>query len=572
MKKLILFLIMIGLCIGADYSKIAQSREGDPARMISRAPEYSPGRGVINEIGDSRSLIGPQGKNIIVAPDGVTLGVLYGPPSDPYDANQPFAGVYVAYSTDMGSSWAKYGPFSIASPLRRMYCGIDGCENFHVEAGNTFFDWQEGQSGYDPTLNYTMLDENIPSSPSFSSPVQLSGDLDGWHMGIGVNPDDNLHVVASAMSYLANGDTANYCWVSTDGGYSWTAPIQVTPSIAATCYDGAGHFRFGSGGYIFFTYQDSYMSAPQYPHYVESTDGGFTWSAPAQLPALSSTQFWWTELDCEVINDRPYAYHGDLEGLLQIFYPDPDDPGSIGAWNWVAANVSALGSGAFVYQGTTWTLTPIQYPSIAYEPDLDVIIYTYKCGYEIAPPPAGWTDGNYIGGIVSVDGGRNWYPTRPLSGPVLQAVGGGTETAHRLVTVNDTTYSYSTWEDAGDGVVGNQYFELGIVMAVQDTIFGPGYGIAEHDDEDVISDNMLDIFPTVVSNNCHIACNIVIPGHVHIKTYDATGRLVTTVFSGYLDTGSHTIDMNTSRLANGVYLVSFESATGTEVGKIIIHH
>jgi acyl-CoA thioesterase-1 len=62
------------------------------------------------------------------------------------------------------------------------------------------------------------------------------------------------------------------------------------------------------------------------------------------------------------------------------------------------------------------------------------------------------------------------------------------------------------------------------------------------------------------------------PGYAYVKAYDATGRLVATVFNGYLDTGNHTIDMNTSALTSGVYLVSFESVTGTEVGKVIIHH
>jgi hypothetical protein len=495
MKKLILLFIVVGMCIGADYSKVAHTREGKPAKMITRAPEYFPGRVVISPIGDSRSLIGPQGKNIVVAPDAQTISVLYGPPSDPYDANQPFAGVYVAYSTDMGSSWAGYGPFSAASPLRRMYCGLDGYGDFHINAGNVFFAWQEGQTGYDPTLDYAMIDENVPSSPSFSSPVLLAPDaydIDGWHVGTTVNPEDNSHVIVTAWSYLNNGNSANYCWVSTDGGYSWSDTIRVTPVISPTCYDGAGHLRFGSGDYVFFTYQDTSGSAPQYPYYVESTDGGFTWSAPATLPALSSIQFWWTEIDCEVINGCPYVIQNDIDasGLDQLFYPDPDDPGSPGAWNWTAVNVDGVGGGVFSYQGTTWTLTPIQYPSVAYEPDLDVILYTYKCGFEIAPPPAGWTDGNYLGGLLSIDGGRNWYPTRPLSGPLLQAAGGGVESAHRLATypsIPGTTYVYTTWEDADDGVIGNQYFELGLVQTIDASIFGPGYdpGVAEHDDVDV---------------------------------------------------------------------------------------
>jgi hypothetical protein len=383
--------------------------------------------------------------------------------------------------------------------------------------------------------------------------------------------------MVSAWSYLNNGNSANYCWVSTDGGYSWSDSIRMTPVIDPLCYDGAGHFRFGSGDYVFFTYHDTYLASPQYPHYVESTDGGFTWSAPAQLPALSSTNFWWTEIDCEIINDLPFSIHNDLDGMLQIFFPDPDDPGSIGAWNWTAVNVDVVGGGVFAFQGTTYTVTPVQYNSVTYEPDLDVILYTYKCGFEIAPPPAGWTDGSYLGGLLSVDGGRNWYPTRPLSGPLFQAAGGGVESAHRLATypsIPGTTYVYTTWEDAGDGVIGNQYFELGVVQTIDATIFGPGYdpGVAENDDVGAVSGIGLNIVPTIVKETCQITFNIAKPSQVNLKVYDATGRLVNTAFNGYLNEGEHTVKMNTSQLANGVYIVSVESSSGIDVGKVIINH
>jgi hypothetical protein len=593
MKKVGILFILVSLCIAADVSKQALPFEGHLPFKTQKQPEPCFNRNFIAAVGDVRTVMGPQSMNIAVAEDGQTIAVVYGPPSDPYDPNQAFQGVHVAYSTDMGQTWALYGPFSLVSPLRRIYPGVDGITNFHTEPGGVFFVWQEGQSGYDPTLQYTMIEENIPSSPSFSSPVLLAPDaydIDGWMQCIGVNPEDPYNVMVSAWSYLNNGNLANYCWVSDDGGYTWSDTIAMTPAISSPpCYNGAGHFRWGSNDYVFFTYHDTLGSAPQYPHYVESTDGGFNWSAPATLPAISQVQFWWHELTCEVINDLPFAVHNDLDaaGILQSFFPDPDDPGSIGSWNWTTLNVSGLFDGAHAYQGTTWTLTHIQYPSICYgtvatdSDPLELILITFKAGYAIAPPPAGWTDGNYLGGLLSVDGGRNWHPTRPLSGPLLQAVGGPVESAHDLITLywadadtTDTTYVYSTWTDADDGIQGSQYFELGIVWAIEDSIFGPGYhgwdpGVAEYND-DLIHDAGLTILPSVTNVDCRVSFNVSLPGEVSLKVYDATGRLIEKAFTGYLDTGEHTVSLNTSTLANGVYLVAIESPSGTEVGKVVI--
>jgi hypothetical protein len=442
MKKLYILFTLFNLCL-ANITTAKKTTPLEPVSGLNRSAMTAPGtfqkRNIIATVGDSRSLLGPAGKNICVCSHGDVIAVMYGPPSDPYDANQPFNGVYVAYSTDSGATWNHYGPHNQVSPLRRIYPAVDGCDNFCTESGNLFFVWQEGQVGYDPTNVFAMVDENIPALPSFSPPTMLPGDIDGWMPCIGVNPDDNSHVMITAWSYLLDGNRANYAWLSTDGGYTWTDTIRITPEINPSCNVGAGHFRWGTGDYAFFTYHDTYMDANQYPHYVETTDGGYTWSKPAVLPAITSAQFWWHELDCEVVNSRPFAVHNDIgeSGIMQLFYPDPMDPGSPGNWNWTVLDVTAVGSGDFSHAGTTWTISVIQYPSISsyciysYE----VIVVSYKANFEINPPPAGWTDGNYLGGILSFDGGDSWEPCRPMSGPLFQAVGGPVEVAHRLLPV-----------------------------------------------------------------------------------------------------------------------------------------
>jgi hypothetical protein len=540
MKKLVLVLTICGFCV-----VYAENRRNSEC-SLRETPESTSGRGIIAMVGSVTSIYGAPGKNICVDANGADIAVMYGSLSDPWDPNFPFGGVAAAYSTDQGETWNHYGPISTTSPLRFIYPGIDGAPNFSQNLEEIFSVWQEDFGGM-----YVMNWGTYVST-------QLSENC--WKPCVGVNPDDPLHVIVSGWHFF-NG--RNYAWISTDGGYMWSDSISMTDSGTA------GHFRWGSDDYAFFTYQDDY-SGDEYPYYVESTDGGFTWSNPATLPAITSENFLWNEFDCEVINNKPFAVHNDLDyaGVMQLFYPDPDTPGSPGAWNWTVLDVDAVGSGAFAYQGTTWTTSIIQYPSIAYDSNYEIILITYKASYEVTPPPAGWTDGNYLGGIVSIDHGRTWYPTRPLSGPLLQAVGGPIETAHRLVTIDDTTYCYSTWTDADDGTIGFQYFELGAVLPID--LDGWNVGVAENNRGISSTPGVnLAVFPSVVNHSCCISFSISQPGHSSIKLFDASGRLTKVVYNGYLQSGYHNYDITTSDLPNGMYMVVLKSNSDQDVAKLI---
>jgi hypothetical protein len=541
MKKLVLVLTICGLCVA--HAENYRNSEC----YLRETPESPSGRGIIAMVGSVTSVLGIAGKNICIDANGTDIAVMYGPPSDPWDPMHPFGGVCAARSTDTGMSWGYFGPFNILSPLTSIYPGVDGSPHFSTNSAELYFVWQENLSGiYVASSGIFGL---LPNSNFCSMPC------------IGVNPDDPAYVMVTASNIVGG---VNYAWISTDGGYTWSDTITVTNS------GGAGHFRWGTGDYAFFTYHDDYMS-DEYPYYVESTNGGFTWSSPATLPAITSENFSWDEFDCEVINDQPFTVHHDMDGVMQLFYPDPDNPGSPGAWNWTALDVDSIGSGAFAYQDTTWTTSIIQFPSIAYDPDLEIILITYKASYEVTPPPAGWTDGNYLGGIVSIDHGRTWYPTRPLSGPLLQGAGGPIETAHRLVTIDDTTHCYSTWTDADEGVIGNQYFELGAVLPIDLDGWNPG--VAENDRGISSTSGIhLAIFPSIVNHSCCVSFNLAKPNQGSLKLFDATGRVVKTVYDGHFNNGTHNFNIATSDLPHGIYMIVFEADHIQESTKFITLH
>lgn len=534
--KLVLILTICGLCM--VYAENYRNSECS----VKITPESPSTRGIIAEVGGVNSILGSAGKNICVDANGADIAVMYGSPSEPYDAYHPFGGVFAAYSTNQGETWNHYGPFSTTSALLRFICpGIDGATNFSQNREELYSVWQEDING-----TYVM---------NWGTHILTQLSEDCSMPCIGVNPDDPLHVMVTA----SNG--ANYTWISTDGGYTWSDTIMVTNS------GHAGHFRWGSGDYAFFTYHDDY-NGDEYPYYVESTDGGYTWTSPALLPAIGSNFLYWSEFDCEVIDDHPFAVYDDPEGVMQLFYPDPDNPGSPGAWNWIALDVDSIGTGVFSYQDTTWMTMVFHYPSIAYDSDHEIILITYEGFYEVTPPPVGWIDGCYLGGIVSIDHGRTWCPTRPLSEPVGGPNENPSETAHRLVTINDTTYCYSTWTDAGSSSIGNQYFELGVVLPIDLDGWNPG--VAENDRGIRSAPNTnLTVFPSVVNHSCCVSFNISQPGIGNINFFDASGRLAKVVYSGYLKSGYHNYDITTSDLPNGIYMVVLKSDSAQDAAKLI---
>ncbi len=573
MKKLGILLIMISLCLAnipvLQPSMIEPTSNSD---KIQQPPKPLAGRILIGQIGDMRSVLGPQSRNIAVSSDGNTIAVVYGPPSDPYNTNNAFGGVFVAYSTDRGASFSAYGPVSQMAPLRRIYPGVDGWENFHDQAGNLFFGWQEGQLGYDPMNGYSMIEENVPSAPSFSSPQLFVPDIHPWWLCPAVNPDDNLNVIMTAYSYVTGGNQANYAWISDDGGYTWSDTVRVTPEtyVVTAGSGGGGHVRWGTGGYVFFTYHDS-LGGVEHPYYVESTDGGWTWSAPQTVPSLSAVNFWWHDEEGEVISNIPFMMHNDTDasGFTQIFYPDPNNPGSVGAWNWQVYNVDLIGNTVITYHDTTWTVQVGRNANkglgLGYDATTNTILATFRAGYQITPAPAGWVDGQYLGGIISYNNGLTWHVSRPLSGNCEGDI--AIEIAHRLATVNETTFVYSTWEDAGDAIIGNQYFELGIVLPIQDSV-----GIAELNNANPVPITNLVVAPSISRSGCGISFATGANGNVGLEIFDITGRCVSTVHDGYLEKGMHTMNVNAANLASGVYIVSLKTATDTRTAKLVITH
>ncbi len=552
MKGSIIIFVLITACF-ARLTPISVKIDGDD--VYENAPSEAGREIFIAPIRDYYSILSPQGKSITVCQHGDNVAVIYGAPTA--DPNNPVE-TFIAYSLDSGATWTTYGAF--APELRRIYPAVDGSPNFCTNYGELWFVWQESPFGYNTGDLKVMIEEGTPSAPSTSVPRSLpnASDLSPWLPCVAVDPDDPYSVIVTAWSYLHNGNCNVYAWISSDGAYTWTDTIfmcYIDPSGIN------GHMRRGTGNYVFYTYHDLYNisgSDVVYPYYIESTDGGYTWSEEYPLPVPyvnpDSSMFWWCEFDCEVVNNEPWAVHTDL-GLdsLWLFH----GTGSPGTWTWEVFNVTQFGVCSLTINDTMFYCYPIQRPNVSYETMSNTILISYKAYYLKVHGNDTTYDGEYWGGVYSTDNGATWTITGPLSDSTID---GFIEVAHRLVNINGDIYAYGLW--AGAGVLGFN-FVRGAVKPFYTT------GIAENSNNS-LKDIQFTLSPTVVTNLAHVSFHVPKSGNATLTLFDVTGRFVESVFNGVLDKGTNTININTSKLAKGIYFVSLKTEVGTQTAKFII--
>ena len=59
-------------------------------------------------------------------------------------------------------------------------------------------------------------------------------------------------------------------------------------------------------------------------------------------------------------------------------------------------------------------------------------------------------------------------------------------------------------------------------------------------------------------------------GHVNVKVYNVVGQVVTTLASGYMNAGYHTLTWDASSMASGMYFVRVEAGTNVAVQKLML--
>lgn len=381
-------------------------------------------RTFISPLGDVNSVLGAQGKNIVVSENGEAIAIIYGDPtSDPQNPVE----IKFAYSLDYGATWTQYGPFS--GEVEHVYCAVDGSLHFDTNLGELFYVWSEHTDGSGYGDLVLCIEEGVPAA---SSPGVIPLGIQGVSPCIAVNPDNPQHVLITVQ---CSNDIA-YAMISTDYGYTWSDTINMGIT-------GAPHVRFGDSNYVFGTYHeqvDTLGSMLGFPFYVESMDGGYTWTSPEPLPVPfidpDSSVFLSSQFDCEVIDNNylsntPVAAHFDIgTDSLWLFC----GAGSPGSRIWDVLNVRELGTCSLALGDTFWYCYPSMYPSIALGYYRNVFGLYYKGFYLTLASGDTIRNGAHICGVHGWTDA--WQITPPISEPntgeIVWDDWGVTEVAHLM--------------------------------------------------------------------------------------------------------------------------------------------
>ncbi len=273
---------------------------------------------------------------------------------------------------------------------------------------------------------------------------------------------------------------------------------------------------------------DSYFSGVDYTENFETNNGGFAanpatgaweWGTPTYGPptAHSGTNLWGTVLGGNYENDADWS-------LYTPEYIAASDNPVLTFWHWYDIETGWDGGNVAISTdgGNTWT---------------------------VIQPEGGYPHDNItgLGGEPGYTGhDATWLPAMF----VLNGVTAGTAFRIRFRFGSDGSVTYPGWYI--DDVAG-----IGIMPSVEEEPVKP-------------TTYSLNIKQNPIYRSGVLSFTLPKASDVDITLYDITGRMVSKLASGKFSAGSHTVTLNASKLANGVYFVHMKADNFNTVKKVTV--
>ncbi len=446
------FLITICFCVNIvripNIKAVEINESSESVKKTNKSTSITLDQHIISQIPDLRSIAGSPGKNIVFAEDGQNIAVIYSRFSgDPTN----FMQVYVAYSTDRGTSWIHYGPLSTFN-CRRAYSAIDAEPHWPNPTDlNVYFAWNQApqySGSYDSSPSYYAKEAMYPDGLiTGAGRLPNSGKRDVWSPCIGVKDSFIIITATNNGTFLTTYDS--YIWRCV-GSAGWDSGRIFIPGPLEKF---GPHFRFGNNGYMFFLWMQQLETNPDqyWPYYCESFNYALTWTEPRPIVLPDTISAWWYDYNCEVVGDTPVTtvkFHkvGFYSGDIWVYRPDSGGPGN---WRFKAKKLIDDTLGPPFYAGC---------PTIAAD-DSGSIFIGYQAFF-VTPSDTGPDIGLFVRPAWQdtwIDWGRITFNSGDLEEKWL-------EFAHNAPIVgtfpNDSVIIGMIYNDAGDyPTTGNLYFD-----------------------------------------------------------------------------------------------------------------
>ncbi|MEO0225416.1 MAG: T9SS type A sorting domain-containing protein, partial [candidate division WOR-3 bacterium] len=473
--------------------------------------------------------------------------------------------IKIAYSTNRGSAWRGFGPFSGQYPYyRRCYSGIDARPYYWVNQEVVYGCWHEAYYRYgiyvDSSCQIVAFD-SFPIGRFILRVMPGSGNPQHnmWLPSIAVRPDNPNIIYTTGVYYDfgSGGGKDIFGWLSTDGGYNWSGPILIVSGSATVGTHDAPHIRFGTGGYLFAYFQRDTAIGPDtllWPYYIESTDNGLTW-IPRNGKSLLETipyprySLWWYDYDCEVVNNNP------IVALTPVF------PGT-------HADRLEVWKGTGPVGNRTWTNTLV----VGQTPPGQDSIFTFVSVVTSKDFARGQNSIGVIGyrrpgsGIAgprlwhSTDLGNTWTYRGKLFdvGGYLDPV----EFAH-IVSRGDNPIT--------DGRLHAVYYLTNDIYHHSVNVRNFITGIEESNLLHLAGKDRFKIWPNPAHNRIRLMVDNLQSERIYLKIFDPAGRMVKALYLPKLHSASlKTIDIDISSLSSGAYFVEIKTSKERILEKLII--
>ncbi|MBN2620950.1 T9SS type A sorting domain-containing protein [candidate division WOR-3 bacterium] len=445
---------------------------------------------------------------------------------------------------------------------------------YHFDPGSGYYSWVDIDQG-----NCYGSWPNNPVSPQVADRI--------WPY---VAVASNNNIILETHGQPVPGDNHIYAYLTTDQGSSWSSIFSVDSCAAISQFTrasrNAGSQKVVMCWTMFITDTIASGQLDNNVWYMLSTDNGVNWTSPTNLTNYQPSDSVRAYTDVNAVFDANDDLHIAWTGrrVTDNYY----EASKIFHWDEISSNITVVNSPSTYYSepGGWWIETatggdyggwrlPADHPQLIVDPSNNDLLCMWLGNDDYTDASAGgYVNGEFYGS-TSHDNGASWSNYVNLTNTHSPGAGAGAcddedyGTACPYVANDSVFITYVEDKDAGgipqtEGVLTENPVRCWLVHK---SYFE---GVEEQNATSVNA--VLSLAPNPAAAGSSIEYTIGTPGNIQLELFDAAGRSVRILDSGYQNAGVHSVPINTRDLSNGSYFVVLETPSGRYAENLIVIH